>query len=192
MPPTSQVYPTSQPQQQQPHKPATAGYNQNHWLIQEAEHRRQVQAASSAAPKSRSAGPKPPAPLPASGEQIYENMSQAQLAAQQKQSMLSVSGRKKCSSCGDELGRGCAAMVIESLSLYYHINCFRCSVCHIQLGTPFTLPVCCLPPSYANTRPCRPRVSFIRRALFTHIRFLLFCIHSRSQLSPYHVCRTQS
>jgi len=51
-----------------------------------------------------------------------------------KQNMLSVSGRKKCSSCGDELGRGCAAMVIESLSLYYHINCFRCSVCHIQLG----------------------------------------------------------
>ena len=35
-------------------------------------------------------------------------------------------------------GRGCAAMVIESLSLYYHINCFRCSVCHIQLGELFS------------------------------------------------------
>ena len=53
---------------------------------------------------------------------------------QQPHSLLSVSGRKKCSSCAEELGRGCAAMVIESLSLYYHISCFRCSVCHLQLG----------------------------------------------------------
>lgn len=37
-------------------------------------------------------------------------------------------------------GRGCAAMVIESLSLYYHINCFRCSVCHIQLGKNCLVP----------------------------------------------------
>lgn len=30
-------------------------------------------------------------------------------------------------------GRG-AAMIIESLRLFYHINCFKCCVCHIQLG----------------------------------------------------------
>ncbi|RWS27228.1 hypothetical protein B4U80_00452 [Leptotrombidium deliense] len=85
---------------------------------------------------------KPPPPPPPVDEDmhLYENspllghiMQQQEQQKQQKR-MLSVSGRKKCSSCGDELGRGCAAMVIESLSLYYHINCFRCSVCHIQLG----------------------------------------------------------
>ena len=28
-----------------------------------------------------------------------------------------------------------AAMVIESLGLYYHVQCFRCCVCHASLGT---------------------------------------------------------
>ncbi|KAI1288130.1 LIM and calponin homology domains-containing protein 1 [Halotydeus destructor] len=133
-----------------------AGYNRNHWLIQEAELRRQIAASNkSQLPRPVSSNqqqqqhamdlkghivsvPVPVTQVPMAGltssEQIYENLSQAQLVAQQKQNMLSVSGRKKCSSCADELGRGCAAMVIESLSLYYHINCFRCSVCHIQLG----------------------------------------------------------
>lgn len=31
------------------------------------------------------------------------------------------------------VGRG-AAMIIESLLLFYHINCFKCCVCHVQLG----------------------------------------------------------
>lgn len=31
------------------------------------------------------------------------------------------------------LGRG-AAMIIESLQLYYHIHCFQCCVCQAQLG----------------------------------------------------------
>jgi len=47
--------------------------------------------------------------------------------------VLSVSGKKKCSHCKDELGRG-AAMIIESLRLFYHIRCFKCCVCSIQLG----------------------------------------------------------
>uniref|UniRef100_T1IPJ8 LIM zinc-binding domain-containing protein n=1 Tax=Strigamia maritima TaxID=126957 RepID=T1IPJ8_STRMM len=47
--------------------------------------------------------------------------------------MLSVSGKKKCSHCAKELGRG-AAMIIESLQLFYHIHCFKCCVCHVQLG----------------------------------------------------------
>ncbi|XP_066998777.2 calponin homology domain-containing protein DDB_G0272472 isoform X2 [Anabrus simplex] len=50
-----------------------------------------------------------------------------------QEKMLSVSGKKKCSHCGDELGRG-AAMIIESLRLFYHIDCFKCCVCHVQLG----------------------------------------------------------
>ena len=34
------------------------------------------------------------------------------------------------SSCS---GRG-AAMIIESLRLFYHLRCFQCCVCHVQLG----------------------------------------------------------
>eukprot|EP00095_Tigriopus_kingsejongensis_P003651 maker-scaffold11_size778918-snap-gene-0.12 protein:Tk03651 transcript:maker-scaffold11_size778918-snap-gene-0.12-mRNA-1 annotation:"inner centromere" len=48
-------------------------------------------------------------------------------------SLLSVSGKKKCSHCKEELGRG-AAMIIESLRLFYHLRCFQCCVCQVQLG----------------------------------------------------------
>lgn len=51
--------------------------------------------------------------------------------------LLSVSGKKKCSHCAEELGRG-AAMIIESLRLFYHLRCFRCVVCHVQLGNGST------------------------------------------------------
>lgn len=39
-------------------------------------------------------------------------------------SYRSVSGKKLCSSCGQPLGKG-AAMIIETLSLYFHIHCFK-------------------------------------------------------------------
>jgi hypothetical protein len=39
----------------------------------------------------------------------------------------SVSGKKLCSSCGHPLGKG-AAMIIETLGLYFHIQCFKVSV----------------------------------------------------------------
>ncbi|KAM8803901.1 LIM and calponin homology domains-containing protein 1 isoform 6-T6 [Rhynchonycteris naso] len=45
----------------------------------------------------------------------------------------SISGRKLCSSCGLPLGKG-AAMIIETLNLYFHIQCFRCGICKGQLG----------------------------------------------------------
>ncbi|XP_037992487.1 LIM and calponin homology domains-containing protein 1 isoform X7 [Motacilla alba alba] len=45
----------------------------------------------------------------------------------------SVSGKKLCSTCGLPLGKG-AAMIIETLGLYFHIQCFRCGVCKGQLG----------------------------------------------------------
>ncbi|XP_012917636.1 LIM and calponin homology domains-containing protein 1 isoform X11 [Mustela putorius furo] len=45
----------------------------------------------------------------------------------------SISGKKLCSSCGLPLGKG-AAMIIETLHLYFHIQCFRCGVCKGQLG----------------------------------------------------------
>ncbi|XP_031782523.1 trichohyalin isoform X5 [Nasonia vitripennis] len=54
-------------------------------------------------------------------------------STESQEKMLSVSGKKKCSHCGDELGRG-AAMIIESLRLFYHMECFKCCVCHVRLG----------------------------------------------------------
>ncbi|GAB1601365.1 LIM and calponin homology domains-containing protein 1-like isoform X3 [Argonauta hians] len=44
-----------------------------------------------------------------------------------------VTGVEKCSHCHEMLMNS-AAMAIETLGLYYHVKCFRCSVCHIQLG----------------------------------------------------------
>ncbi|XP_069057944.1 LIM and calponin homology domains-containing protein 1 isoform X2 [Pleurodeles waltl] len=44
-----------------------------------------------------------------------------------------VSGKKLCSTCGLPLGKG-AAMIIETLSLYFHIQCFQCGICKGQLG----------------------------------------------------------
>ncbi|XP_028738100.1 LIM and calponin homology domains-containing protein 1 isoform X13 [Peromyscus leucopus] len=45
----------------------------------------------------------------------------------------SISGKKLCSSCGLALGKG-AAMIIETLNLCFHIQCFRCGICKGQLG----------------------------------------------------------
>ncbi|XP_039769631.1 LIM and calponin homology domains-containing protein 1 isoform X6 [Ornithorhynchus anatinus] len=45
----------------------------------------------------------------------------------------SVSGKKLCSACGLPLGKG-AAMIIDTLHLYFHLHCFRCGVCRGQLG----------------------------------------------------------
>ncbi|XP_073501734.1 LIM and calponin homology domains-containing protein 1 isoform X3 [Phyllobates terribilis] len=54
--------------------------------------------------------------------------------ASQGQSLnRSVSGKKLCSTCGQPLGKG-AAMIIETLSLYFHIQCFKCGICKGQLG----------------------------------------------------------
>ncbi|XP_078534382.1 LIM and calponin homology domains-containing protein 1 [Lissotriton helveticus] len=44
-----------------------------------------------------------------------------------------VSGKKLCSTCQLPLGKG-AAMIIETLSLYFHIQCFQCGICKGQLG----------------------------------------------------------
>ncbi|XP_052902043.1 uncharacterized protein LOC128309648 isoform X2 [Anopheles moucheti] len=65
--------------------------------------------------------PLPPIP---SQQQKYSNTSDK---------VLSVSGKKECSHCRIELGKG-AAMAIESLGLFYHIECFKCCVCHVKLG----------------------------------------------------------
>ncbi|XP_046403602.1 mediator of DNA damage checkpoint protein 1 [Ischnura elegans] len=176
----------------------SGGYNYQHWLIQEAEHRRITEMqdrrrSHNGVPTSRetvaeetvtNGSPSRGKPLPDSIIQTLTQRVQGRTAAmsspnhrpqepqrtrsegrpksadlsvihhqlqnsprhpqqQQQRStlpgqppsekMLSVSGKKKCSHCSQELGRG-AAMIIESLRLFYHIGCFRCCVCHAQLG----------------------------------------------------------
>ncbi|XP_070142698.1 PHD finger protein rhinoceros isoform X5 [Drosophila kikkawai] len=157
-----------------------AVYNNNHWLLQEAEQRRIDQLNRRSMPASKSNGkPLPDSIIQTLTERVQSkgigerkrfdgngnysqvngntnNGYQQQPHQQQQQQpqhpqktnsssnnnnnsngsqekVLSVSGKKKCSHCGDELGRG-AAMIIESLLLFYHINCFKCCVCHVQLG----------------------------------------------------------
>ncbi|KAH7731382.1 CRE-LIM-8 protein, partial [Aphelenchoides avenae] len=52
---------------------------------------------------------------------------------QLEEPVMTVSGRQRCAHCSQELGRG-AAMIIESLNLFYHLSCFRCYVCNAALG----------------------------------------------------------
>ncbi|EYB97398.1 hypothetical protein Y032_0141g2249 [Ancylostoma ceylanicum] len=51
--------------------------------------------------------------------------------------VVAVSGKHRCAHCADELGRG-AAMIIESLNLFYHLACFKCYVCKTPLGSGAT------------------------------------------------------
>ncbi|XP_051938421.1 LIM domain only protein 7 isoform X2 [Hippocampus zosterae] len=51
----------------------------------------------------------------------------------QRQRSRSVSGKKVCTLCDTALGKG-AAMIIESLGLCYHLNCFKCIDCKSVLG----------------------------------------------------------
>ncbi|KAM6940708.1 uncharacterized protein FYW49_018943 [Xenentodon cancila] len=44
-----------------------------------------------------------------------------------------VSGKRLCSGCSKPLGKG-AAMIIDTLGLFFHIQCFKCGVCKGQLG----------------------------------------------------------
>ncbi|XP_039760253.1 LIM domain only protein 7 isoform X2 [Pararge aegeria] len=115
-------------------KPANFNYNQ-HWLIQEAEQRRLQEQR---APRYSRDMPLRAHHLPNASQERRplrpELARDAPRSAEPREDkMLSVSGRRKCSHCGEELGRG-AAMIIESLSLCYHVWCFTCAVCGCALG----------------------------------------------------------
>ncbi|XP_059502478.1 LIM domain only protein 7 isoform X2 [Stegostoma tigrinum] len=62
-----------------------------------------------------------------------KNPSVAPTSQPQIPSNRSISGKKICSYCDSPLGRG-AAMIIESLGLCYHLHCFKCISCGIDLG----------------------------------------------------------
>ncbi|XP_032878889.1 LIM domain only protein 7-like isoform X12 [Amblyraja radiata] len=49
------------------------------------------------------------------------------------QGSRSISGKKICTYCDNALGKG-AAMIIESLGLCYHLHCFKCISCSVDLG----------------------------------------------------------
>nr|XP_034836007.1 LIM domain only protein 7 isoform X3 [Maniola hyperantus] len=126
---------------QQPPRPKPANFNYNqHWLIQEAEQRRLQEQRSPAR-----VVPRYSRDMPLRAHQLNNTTPERRplrpelardvprSAEPREDKMLSVSGRRKCSHCGEELGRG-AAMIIESLSLCYHVWCFTCAVCGCALG----------------------------------------------------------
>ncbi|KAE8629457.1 hypothetical protein XENTR_v10000492 [Xenopus tropicalis] len=73
--------------------------------------------------------------IPTRGTDFKEDtMNSSQSSTSQCQSPnRSVSGKKLCSTCGLPLGKG-AAMIIETLSLYFHIQCFKVSLFVNQLA----------------------------------------------------------
>jgi len=97
-------------------------------------HSQQYPPRDAATSAGRIPGPQVP-PRNAEGASTSPGASSSSSSSTQQQTdrMLSVSGKKKCSHCKEELGRG-AAMIIESLRLFYHLRCFQCCVCHVQLG----------------------------------------------------------
>ncbi|XP_030021275.2 LIM domain only protein 7 isoform X3 [Manduca sexta] len=128
-----------QPRTARLQRPANYNYNQ-HWLIQEAEQRRlEEQRGKLRAAQRHSYHDAAPAhnnllagTLSTSQQQLSPEVKRSVQEARDDK-LLSVSGRRKCSHCGKELGRG-AAMIIESLSLCYHVWCFTCAVCGARLG----------------------------------------------------------
>ncbi|XP_051864968.1 LIM and calponin homology domains-containing protein 1-like isoform X3 [Pristis pectinata] len=69
--------------------------------------------------------------------QSSQSLPQPHSSPQLQSPSRSVSGKKLCSTCGLPLGKG-AAMIIETLSLYFHIQCFTCGICQGQLGDAAT------------------------------------------------------
>ncbi|XP_072920861.1 LIM and calponin homology domains-containing protein 1-like isoform X5 [Hemitrygon akajei] len=69
--------------------------------------------------------------------QSSQSLPQPHSSPQLQSPSRSVSGKKLCSTCGLPLGKG-AAMIIETLSLYFHIQCFTCGICQGQLGDAST------------------------------------------------------
>ncbi|XP_061535639.1 LIM and calponin homology domains-containing protein 1a isoform X2 [Phycodurus eques] len=48
-----------------------------------------------------------------------------------------ISRKRQCSGCSQPLGKG-AAMIIETLGLFFHMQCFKCGLCEGQLGDATT------------------------------------------------------
>uniref|UniRef100_A0A1I7WYX1 LIM zinc-binding domain-containing protein n=1 Tax=Heterorhabditis bacteriophora TaxID=37862 RepID=A0A1I7WYX1_HETBA len=66
-------------------------------------------------------------------DQAMSYKKEIQRESENKDQVLAVSGKHRCAHCAEELGRG-AAMIVESLNLFYHLACFKCYVCKTPLG----------------------------------------------------------
>ncbi|KAJ8253385.1 hypothetical protein GJAV_G00212340 [Gymnothorax javanicus] len=75
----------------------------------------------------------PTAPQNQSQEPRSSSSSSSEPKSSTQQRSRSVSGKKMCTFCGSPLGKG-AAMIIESLGLCYHLSCFKCMDCKLDLG----------------------------------------------------------
>uniref|UniRef100_A0A5S6QML2 LIM zinc-binding domain-containing protein n=1 Tax=Trichuris muris TaxID=70415 RepID=A0A5S6QML2_TRIMR len=93
----------------------------SHWMVREAERKRLSEQSSTAK-------------LGGTYKELkHEGASELKEGQPQGEEFVSVSAKHLCAHCGKELGRGCA-MSIESLALFYHLQCFKCHVCGISLG----------------------------------------------------------
>uniref|UniRef100_A0A914V268 Uncharacterized protein n=1 Tax=Plectus sambesii TaxID=2011161 RepID=A0A914V268_9BILA len=125
----------------QPSKAPVASHD--HWMVREAQHTQRL------SDQLRSARLDNANPAKANGSFNYQPVGKSSRPSQHhhyanlpgpdshgkrtEESIVAVSGKHLCSHCQMELGRG-AAMIIESLDLFYHLSCFRCYVCNIALG----------------------------------------------------------
>ncbi|KAK2499720.1 hypothetical protein MC885_016570, partial [Smutsia gigantea] len=92
----------------------------------------------------------------------------------------SISGKKLCSSCGIPLGKG-AAMIIETLNLYFHIQCFRCGICKGQLGDAVSGTDVRIRNGLLNCNDCYMRsriVDLVNPEEYTHILIKLWEIRT--------------
>ncbi|CAH6823094.1 Lmo7 [Phodopus roborovskii] len=74
-----------------------------------------------------------PAPGPPTSHSYSSSVSQPGSQLRNR----SVSGKRVCSYCNSILGKG-AAMIIETLGLCYHLQCFKCVSCECDLGGSFS------------------------------------------------------
>uniref|UniRef100_A0A1I7U3F8 PDZ domain-containing protein n=1 Tax=Caenorhabditis tropicalis TaxID=1561998 RepID=A0A1I7U3F8_9PELO len=78
-----------------------------------------------------------PIPVARNTMRREETQTQVQNQLQREDTVVAVSGKHRCAHCNEELGRG-AAMIVESLNLFYHLACFKCYVCKTSLGSGAT------------------------------------------------------
>ncbi|GIX69938.1 uncharacterized protein CEXT_462881 [Caerostris extrusa] len=143
-------------------------YNQNYWLTQEDERKRNIETLENLADRRYSMPPSqnyhPHVTVRTWGDREHEYQKLRPRSAvwssstvsedlcdsyshkqdiirthsldshrQNYDSNMLESEAHKCASCGKGLCEG-SAMGIEALQLYFHIECFRCCLCHLQLG----------------------------------------------------------
>ncbi|XP_044203208.1 LIM and calponin homology domains-containing protein 1-like isoform X7 [Thunnus albacares] len=68
-----------------------------------------------------------------SHDTVIDNQQSSSSSPQPPSPSRCVSGKRLCTGCSQPLGKG-AAMIIDTLGLFFHMQCFKCGVCEGQLG----------------------------------------------------------